>query len=202
MNFRQLLALSLPVWLLGCQTDASFHEMDPDLNRMLEVPRYDPYESSEFFDDRMSMREPPLGTVPYASEGPVPALSTGMHGGRYLTQIPLKVTRGLLEKGRRHFEQVCAACHGMSGNGETVVAKHMERPPPSLHEERIRNLPLGKVYYVIRHGYGYMPGYAAHFDVRSRWAIVAYLLALQRSRHAELTQLPADIARAAEENLR
>ena len=193
---RLLQLLILVCCASGCRSKPAFHELDPDLNRMLETPRYDAYESSDFFEDGMAMRKPPEGTVPYGNVLPVEHEEV-----ESLNQPPLEVSPELLERGREHFERVCAACHGVLGSGQTPVASHMERPPPSLHEQRIRELPLSKIHRVIERGYGYMPSFAAHFSERDRWAIASYVRALQLSQHAELDQMPEDLARLARKEL-
>ena len=112
------------------------------------------------------------------------------------------MTRASLEAGRAAFERVCATCHGVLGDGNSVVAEKMElRKPPSLHEARIAQLPAGKVFQVASVGYGLMPGYAALLSVEERWAIVGYLGALRLSQAAPVASLPpfmqAELRRAA-----
>lgn len=197
---RCLLVASLCTF--GCQVEDALRKPDPDLNRMLEVPRYDAYERSHFFDDGMTMRTPPEGTVAHSTGPRDPALEDGMMDGAYVRRFPITLTKERLERGKAHFERVCAACHGMVGSGDTVVATHMRRPPPSLHEARIVKLPVGRLYHVIEAGYGYMPSYASHFDVEGRWAIVAYVRALQRSQGAKLDELTSALALKARKELR
>ncbi len=99
--------------------------------------KYKPYRGTNFFPDGISMLAPPLGTVPHA--GAIePALATGIGpDGKFLTVAPVTLSRALLENGRRKFDQTCAICHGLIGDGESMVAKNMSlRPPPSLHLKR------------------------------------------------------------------
>lgn len=128
-----------------------------------------PYAETPYFEDGIAMRLPPAGTVAHDREA--------------ITPPPVDVA--LLARGRQRFDIVCAACHGVLGDGDTEVARHMAlRPPPSLHEPRIRALPPERVVEVIRLGFGLMPSYATVLPPRDRWAVVAYLRALQLSQEA------------------
>ena len=96
--------------------------------------------------------------------------------------------------GREHFA-ACAACHGPLGNGDTVVAEHMQRRPPSLHEPRIGKLSDAELYRVIREGYGYMPSYAAKLPPKDSWAVVAYVRALRLSQNVQVSALSEHLQR-------
>ena len=188
---------------VGCRSEDVFFEPHLSFERMLEQPRYDPYEKSEFFPDGRNMREPPEGTLPYDLEEPLdPAKGGGIAAdGGFVGTIPLHIDMSLLARGRGRFEQFCGPCHGVRGDGDTVVARHMQRPPPSLHQPRIRALADGEIYFVIELGYGMMPGYAAQLPYEDRWAVVAYLRALQRSQNVTVAELPPDLRRSAEKEL-
>jgi mono/diheme cytochrome c family protein len=123
------------------------------------------------------MREPPRGTVAPDDDPPRPA-----------------VTRELLTRGRVVFERTCATCHGLAGNGQSVVATKMtRRPPPSLHEERLRALSEEQIFTVATNGYGLMPAYGEIVAPDDRWAVVSYVKALQLSQHASVAELPPDV---------
>jgi mono/diheme cytochrome c family protein len=157
-----------------------------------------PYAASAFFADGRAMQPPPIGTVPYGHA----RASTGREGDAYLTQIPLVVDRTLLELGRERFDVFCAACHGLDGSGRSDVARHMdERKPPSLVAPPVVSFPPGRLYQVASEGYGLMPGYALQLTADERWAVVAYLGALQLSQAAPLDRLPEAERRAAERAL-
>lgn len=196
----QFLPAVLALW--GCRAESAFREPDPDLNRMLEVPRYDSYEEGDFFPDRMVLRHPPAGAVPYDAETGDAAYLEGIEAGAFVGTFPLRLSRDLILRGQSRFEQTCAACHGVSGYGNPMVTKHMQRPAPSLHQPRLRGLPPGKLYYIVSHGYGLMPSYAAHLNVHDRWAVVAYVKALQRSQNAQIAALPSELRQQAERRLR
>jgi mono/diheme cytochrome c family protein len=186
-------------WGLGC--DAG--EITPDWSRMITQPKLQPYGSSEqftdVFADGRAMRPVPAGSVPrdFIADA---ALRTGHTAGGDLDAVPLPVTRALLDRGRARFAIACAVCHGVAGDGNSAVARHMQRRrPPSLHEPRITALAPGAVYRVIVSGYGVMPSYAKLLTVDDRWAVVAYVRTLELAWTARLDALPPavrdDVAR-------
>lgn len=112
--------------------------------------------------------------------------------------FPLPVTQDLLERGAERYNIFCSVCHGYLGDGNGMVVQRGFRRPPSYHIDRLRQAPHGYFYDVITNGFGAMPDYAAQIPARDRWAIVAYIRALQLSQHVPLAQLPS----SARENLR
>ena len=186
----RLLALLL-LAAMGCApAEDTLERPDLDFNRMLDQPRYDAYGHSPWFDDRAAMRVPPEGTVPFAGTEP-------------RERTDPRPTRELLDRGRLLFERVCAACHGLAGTGDTVVAESMElRPPPSLHTERARSYDDQELLEIVADGYGMMPGYGQHFDEEDRHAVVHYLRALQLSQNAPLAELPPRMQRSFREATR
>jgi mono/diheme cytochrome c family protein len=175
-----LCALAAP--LLGaCDESVAFREPDPQFDRMLDQRRADPYEPSEVFDDGQAMRRPPAGVVAHGVEPNAP---------------PPQPTRELVDRGRARFETFCAACHGILGDGQSVVATKMPlRRPPSLHEQRLRALPPPAIVAVIENGYGFMPSYADAIDRRDRFAVAYYVKALQLARGTKASDLsPPDRA--------
>ena len=188
---RRLLFAALAVALLaGCEV------FDP----MITQQKVKAYRESEFWPDRISQRAPQPGTV--AREDVLaPAIATGRGpDGKVLTRIPLEVNRKLLERGRSRFEIHCAACHGYLADGVSLVARNMSlRPPPSLLARAQQ--PDGWYFQVMSEGFGLMPSYASHLSVEERWAIVAYLRALQISQSMRADALaPAERARLEGEN--
>ena len=162
-----------------------------DLERMLDQNKAEAYEESPFFADGRAMQLPPEGTVPrHAVIGPK-SLVAGVDQGEYVTRIPVPVNMELLERGQNRFRIFCRTCHGPLGTGKSQVAENMSlRPPPSLHEPRIVEYPAGRLYRVIRDGYGLMPSYANELGLSDRWAVVAYVQALQLSQRLALAELP------------
>lgn len=169
----------------------------PRLDPMQRQQKYKAYQGSEYFEDGIAMRQPPAGTVPFRSLVS-PAVATGLGpDGRPLAQAPLPVTAALLARGRTRFDVHCAVCHGVLGDGESQVALNMAlRRPPSLHA--FRDVGDGYLFRVVTEGFGLMPAYAAEIPVEDRWAIVAYVRALQLSQHAALEQVPPDARRGLE----
>lgn len=200
---RHLLLASFACAALGCDVRTTFETPEWSLERMIDQPRVRAYSPSSAWADGQGMRMPPAGSVPASAVGADRVRVTGLDGDTYATKVPLPITRELLARGRARFEVVCATCHGVTGTGESVVAEKMAlRRPPSLHEARIRAYPPGRIYGVVRSGFGLMPSYGAMLDVDDRWAVVAYLRALWLSRDARAAALPADVQRELEERAR
>jgi mono/diheme cytochrome c family protein len=184
--------LSLP--LSACRTEQTIVPPDPHLNRMVDQAKRIAYEEDPLLPHGMVMQQPPEGTLPVDAIAGQPLLATGVAEGRWAERIPLRVDRALLEDGRERFDVFCATCHGVTGDGASVVAEKMTlRPPPSLHDARIRAYPPGRVFQTIREGYGLMPSYAVPLSARDAWAVVAYVRALQLARGARVASLPADV---------
>lgn len=153
--------------------------------RMVLQSRYTAFQANPFFADERAMRPPPEGTVPWGGSPGPPAIEEGVVGGEPVDRVPIPLTRPLLERGRERFEIYCGACHGIMGDaGTPVAARMLLRPPPSLHDPRIRALPPGRLYRIVKEGYGLMPGYEDVLSVEERWGVVAYVQALQLSQGA------------------
>ncbi len=162
------------------------------LQRMVEQPKYLPYAENEFFDDGRAMRTPPAGTVPREGHPLTPQMEGHDPNGAYVEAIPLPITRAMLKLGQHEFQITCAACHGLLGDGNSVVAEKMSlRAPPSIHQFIDR--PDGFFYAVISEGYGLMPSYAAQIPPDTRWAVVAYVRALQLSQRAKFADAPPQV---------
>jgi mono/diheme cytochrome c family protein len=139
------------------------------------------------------MRPPVAGTVARGQLHEDAALFTGKQGAAFVPRIPIPVTTQLVHRGRQRFDIYCAPCHGRAGNGDGIVVRRGYRAPSSFHIDRLRAQADGYFYDVITNGFGAMPDYAAQIPVADRWAIVAYLRALQLSQHAPISALPAQI---------
>jgi mono/diheme cytochrome c family protein len=181
----------------------------PDFERMIDQQKGKPYGASPLLPDGKIMQPPPGGTLMYAgpeerAQAAHPELSSGVDAsGDYLSSVPVPVDRPLLERGQDRFDVICAACHGLLGDGQSEVARHMEqRRPPSLLDERVRAFPAGRIFRVIGSGYGLMPSYAWALAARDRWAVVAYLRALEMSQMVRLDDLGPSARRQAEAALR
>ncbi|MCK6547749.1 DUF3341 domain-containing protein [Myxococcota bacterium] len=196
-------ALVLAASLLGgCDTRGVVATPELSLERMLRQNKYEAFDENPFFVDQRAMRPPPKGTVPRDAIVGRLDLTHGISGSSYVARVPMPVTRELMRKGRRRFEVMCAPCHGHLGDGDSVVARQMMLVlPPDLTSDRIRAYPPGRIYRVIREGFGVMPGYEAELSVEDRWAVVAYLGALQLSQRARLDELPPALAEEAKKVL-
>lgn len=163
----------------------------PRLDPMQRQAKYKAYQENAFFADRLAMRQPPAGTVPYGPR-PEPAVLTGVGpDGKPVPLMPVQATAELLARGRERYDVSCAVCHGLLGDGESQVGLNMSlRRPPSLHD--YRQVTDGHIYQVITDGFGLMPSYGAYLSVEDRWAIVAYVRALQLSQHAAVNELPPE----------
>ncbi len=174
-------------------------------------PRLDPmntgvnkrkaYQTSTQFPDGLAMRQPPAGAVAYQSAID-PVVATGIDDdGKPVATSPVEVTAATLARGRSRFDVYCATCHGVLGDGESQVALNMSlRKPPSLHA--YRDVGDGYIFRVVSNGFGLMPSYASELGVEDRWAVVAYVRALQLSQHATLDQLPPGARESLEKEAR
>jgi mono/diheme cytochrome c family protein len=157
---------------------------------MERQPKARAFAVNPFFEDGRAMRTPPPGTVPRERIVQNPALTDGRVGDNDVTEFPLALTRALLQTGHHKFDIYCATCHGLVGDGRSPVAANMSlRLPPNLHERR--GMALGHYYQVVANGFGLMPGYRSVLSVEERWAVVAYMRALQISQGAPLALAPA-----------
>ena len=160
---------------------------------MERQPKFRAFSANPLFADGRAMRDPPPGTVPRERQTMRPEITQGRtRDGKEVTAIPVPVTRALIDTGREKFEIHCAICHGLLGDGVSLVATQMSlRPPPSLHT--LRNPSPGYVFRVISEGFGLMASYAPQLSAQERWAVVSYLEALRRSQSAKLTDAPPDV---------
>lgn len=161
--------------LTGCDVPSEFFQ------RMENQAKYEYYESSEFWADGRSLRTPPEGTIPREQLVGNPGLTTGSSNGQFVTAIPVTVDKPLLLLGQKKYSIVCAQCHGVLGDGNSIVAENMLlRLPPSLLE--VANKPAGHFFTAITQGYGVMPSFSGELNTQERWAVVAYVRALQVAR--------------------
>ena len=160
--------------------------------KMAATPRYDPLEPSGFFADRSSARPLPTDTVARGRLADDPALFTGKVNGADVDQFPVPITREVLDRGQERFNIYCSPCHGPAGDGDGMVVQRGFTRPPSYHIDRLRQAPVGHFFDVVTNGFGSMPSYAAQVPVGDRWAIIAYIRALQLSQHATLDDVPPE----------
>jgi mono/diheme cytochrome c family protein len=188
-----LLVVIFPL-LLGCTSD------------MARQPRYQPLEPSSFFADGQASRPLVPGTVPRGHLRTDQAFFAGVEDDKLLERLPLEklaermhltgsreqIAEKVLNRGRQRFDIFCAPCHGRTGDGDGMVVQRGFPRPPSYHIDRLRQAADGHIFDVITRGLGRMPSHAAKIPADDRWAIVAYLRALQFSQHAPVDQLSAE----------
>ena len=159
---------------------------------MHDQPKLEAYETSDFFADGRAMRPIPEGTVARGQLFADALFYTGKVHGQVSEQLPFPATREVLQRGRERFNVYCTPCHGLSGGGNGMVVQRGFRPPPSLHAEAQRSRPIGHYFDVMTNGFGAMPDYRAQVPPEDRWAIAAYIRALQLSQRAAVDDVPAD----------
>jgi len=173
-------ALVLGALLAGCRQD------------MHDQPKYEAYERTDFFPDHRASRDPVPGTVARGQLKDDDQLETGRVGDAFADSFPFPVTLDVVRRGRERYEIFCTPCHGLTGRGNGMVVERGYKAPPSFHVDRLRNERPGYYFDVITRGFGAMPDYAAQIPVRDRWAIVAYVRALQLSQNATVADLTAN----------
>jgi hypothetical protein len=160
---------------------------------MHDQPKYIPLRPTDFFADGRSARPLIEGTVArghldddagyYTAKGP---------DSKFIAEFPFPVTKEVIERGQDRFNIYCTPCHDTLGTGNGRIVRRGFRHPPSYHIDRLRQAPAGYIYDVIANGFGAMPDYSAQIQPRDRWAIVAYIRALQLSQNASINDIPAD----------
>ncbi|CAI9084774.1 cytochrome c [Candidatus Methylacidiphilum fumarolicum] len=164
-------------------------EIFPDMVRQLKVKEQ---AYSVFFPDGMAARMPVNGTVCWEEPVENPYLSTGIIGEQWGEGFPIALSIDTLKKGKENFEIYCSACHGLAGYGNGIATRFNLFGVPNYHQDHTRELPDGQIFYIISHGQGMMLGYGANLSVEERWAIVAYIRALQKSQNVPFDALPEE----------
>jgi len=170
----------------------------PDMDNQ---PKFRAQQANPMFADGRAMRQPVPGTVARGELREDPELHAGKTvAGAWVAAIPVPVTPQLMKRGQERYDVFCTPCHGYAGNGDGIVAKRADRlqegtwtPPSSLHTELVRSRTDGQLYNTIANGVRAMPAYGAQIPTVDRWAIVAYVRALQRSSDARIADVPADM---------
>jgi mono/diheme cytochrome c family protein len=152
---------------------------------MHDQPKYEPLEQSTIFADGAASRPMVEGTVARGMLREDPILYTGRTADDlFVTELPVELSRELLDRGQARFNAFCSPCHGRTGEGNGMVVQRGFKHPQSLHETRLRESPLGYYFHVMTNGFGEMSSYAAQVSPEDRWAIAAYIRALQLSQFA------------------
>jgi mono/diheme cytochrome c family protein len=179
---RTLLLLALALALAaGCR------------QKMANQPKYDPLEPSDFFPDGMSARQRVPGTVARGELELSGFIATGKINGQDGDGFPFPVDATVLNRGQERFNIYCSECHGRLGDGNGMIPARGYRRPPSFHTDALRAAKTGHFFDVMTNGFGAMPPYAAQVPIKDRWAIIAYLRALQLAEHANVSDLPPGV---------
>lgn len=167
--------------LTGCRQD------------MHDQPKFIPLRQNDFYPDQRSSRDPVPGTVARGELKEDPYYYTGKHGVVLGNELPSEIpfNKELLQRGQERYRIYCTPCHSALGNGNGMIVQRGYKRPPSFHDERLRNAPLGHFFDVASNGFGAMPDYSAQINPADRWAIAVYIRALQRSQHAKDSDLAA-----------
>jgi mono/diheme cytochrome c family protein len=168
----------LGVVVSGCRQD------------MHDQPKYVPLRQSAFFNDERSARPVVEGTVARGQLHEDELMYTGKVKGEDAALFPMAVDATVMARGQQRFNIYCSPCHGRTGQGDGMIVRRGYRHPPSLHQDRLRNAPVGHFFDVMTNGFGAMPDYASQIKAEDRWAIIAYIRALQLSEHATLDDVP------------
>ena len=164
---------------------------------MRDQGRIKPLEPTPFFADNRSARSLVPGTVPRTGIPTTEAMRRQDFSG--VTELPVALTLALLRNGKQSYDIFCSPCHGLTGAGDGMIVRRGFVPPPSFHLERLRQAPVGHFVDVITNGYGAMYSYRDRVPLEERWAVAAYIRALQLSRRAPRELLTAEELRRAEE---
>jgi hypothetical protein len=161
---------------------------------MHDQPKFIPLRPSNLFADGRSARPIPAGTVPRGHLDLDTVFYTGKKAdGTFIAGLPIQPTKDVLLRGQRRFNAFCAPCHDRTGSGLGMVVRRGFRRPPSYHIDRLRKAQDGYLFDVITSGFGAMPDYSVEIQPADRWAIVAYLRALQFAQRATLGDVPPEV---------
>lgn len=197
-----ILALAAMAALGGCRGEPS--KLPPvHLNPNMDTQdKYKAYGASHLFQDGRTMREPPANTVQYGLAKASDELYRGQDEfGRFVDKFPaeLRLDMKLMKRGQERFNIFCSPCHDASGGGKGMVAQRPGLVPPptfidgtDVNGRRIINMPVGEIFNTITNGKNTMPAYRSQIPTEDRWAIIAYLRALQRGQNARKSDIPAD----------
>jgi cytochrome c553 len=162
------------------------------VQQMASQPHVYPLQPSAVFADGQSARPKVFGTVPSGYTRNNVRVPPARAFDPNAQELPFPLTREVLERGQERFNIYCAVCHARTGEGDGQIVRRGFSRPPSYHIDRLRAAPLGHFFDVMTNGYGAMPRYDAQISVNDRWAIAAYIRALQLSRDATLNDVPPD----------
>ncbi len=189
---KTALLLTVSALLMSCLRGKPSQTPPIHLNpNMDDQPRYDAQEASPFFANGREMQQPVEGTVALDELNEDDAFFRGKDAnGKWVKRIPVKVDEKLMARGRERFNIFCSPCHSKAGDGKGIVVQRGFMPPPSFFQDNVLKFDDGYIYHVIKDGVRNMPDYKKQIPVHDRWAIVAYVRALQRTHTATENDVP------------
>ncbi len=187
-----LLLIFLVAVMSSCKRGAPSEKPPIHINPNMDLqPKYKPQEESNFFADGSVNRLPVPGTV---ARNELRENTVYFYGkdakGKFVAKGPVPYSLDVLKRGQERFNIYCSPCHSRVGDGKGIVAQRGFMPPPTFHQDRLRNMPDGQMFDIITNGFRNMPSYRHQIPVADRWAIVGYVRVLQRSQHASLNDIP------------
>lgn len=191
LNINIIALLFLAILLAACRGQPSQKPQVQPIQNMYWQQKFKAYEPNDFFDDRRAMRLPVEGTIARGHLRADRAFYEGVNDDdSYVERIPAKVDREFIKRGQAQYNITCSPCHGLAGYGDGIVIGYGYVPPPSFHDERIIDMPDGEIYSAIYNGVNSMPSFRnlVH-KADDRWAVVAYIRALQVSQGATEEEL-------------
>jgi len=171
-------AMAATLVLVGCRQD------------MQDQPKFIPQRGTTFFADGRSARPQVANTIARNQMHENEYFYTGLVNGKEGDGFPIALTPEVMQRGQERYNIYCTPCHSRVGNGDGMIVQRGYRPAGDFHTDRLRAAPLGHFFNVMTNGYGAMPDYAAQLTPEDRWAVVAYIRALQLSQNAK----PGDVA--------
>ena len=191
---RAAIAFSSILLLAGCAGMTSRKppvEVHDDMDRQ---PKYKPQQYSAYFGDHRASRPPVAGTIARGNLRENDAYFTGISNNMYVGKNPLPLTKQTLLRGQQRYNIYCTPCHDRTGTGRGIVPLRSQAWLPSdLHDERMKAMSDGEIFTIITQGRRSMPPYRFQVPVDDRWAIVAYVRALQRTTSAKLDDVPQEL---------
>jgi mono/diheme cytochrome c family protein len=182
------LAAALLIPLAGCRQD------------MHDQAKIEPLEASVLFENGAGARLPPVHTVRRGQLAYSDLFLTGLEAnGEWTANLPVTLDATLLARGEERFNVFCTPCHDRAGSGRGMIVQRGFLQPPTYHQDRLRDVPVGYLFDVMSNGYGQMSGYAAQVKPQDRWAIAAWIRVLQRSQNVAAASLDGDQRRLVEE---
>ena len=160
--------------------------------QMANQPYHQPLEASDFFRDGMASRPPPAGTIPHRADQDSGSPDDDQAIAKSVNDFPVPLTMPLLTRGQERYNIYCSPCHDRTGSGEGMVVQRGFTKARSFHSSELRAAPVGHFFAVMTNGFGAMPSYAHAITPADRWAVAAYIRALQLSRHAPVADLASE----------